>query len=92
MVDVLQHPTALADTDNGFEQQAQQQLGQAAVEEQSPGVRAVALLTSTLLGQLGDEGDELAEDEASGDEGLEALKLQARKPHLQGRFSGTSSL
>lgn len=57
------------------------------VEMQPADVKAIALLTSSFLGHLpGDEGEEV--DEQSGDEHAE--KLQARKPHLAGRFSGIS--
>ncbi|KAK9867133.1 hypothetical protein WJX84_011865 [Apatococcus fuscideae] len=46
------------------------------------------MLTSNLLGHLGDEADDLGDDDQSGDEDGEGRKPQARKPHLQGRFSG----
>ncbi len=59
--------------------------------QQQTDQRAIALLTQSLLGQVGDEGEELGEDEHSGDdEGDGRSKLQARKPHLQGRFSGAN--
>ena len=78
MADILLSRPALASPDSVLDQQA---------EMQPVEVKAIALLTSSLLGHLpGDEGEEV--DEQSGDEhGPE--KLQARKPHLAGRFSGT---
>ncbi|KAK9831290.1 hypothetical protein WJX74_010686 [Apatococcus lobatus] len=84
MADVLLQRPGLLVQDATIKQLAEQAAG----DLQPPDVGAIAVLTSTLLGQLGDEGEDMAEDEPSGDEGLEALKLQARKPHLQGRFSG----
>lgn len=59
-------------------------------ETQRADVQAVAMLTSSLLGHLpGDEGEDL--EEQSADEHGPEAKLQARKPHLAGRFSGISS-
>ena len=66
----------------------QQTLLEEKESRQQPDHRAIAMLTSNLLGHLGDEADDLGDDDQSGDEDGEGRKPQARKPHLQGRFSG----